>query len=144
MKKEDTVNKQFLPALFTNYCTLKWKNIYIYLKKALESENSLLCIICLPGAGTMIGVKSGKVMGYSARNKRCAICEAASRTGQAKVRCHDCRLNCSGSSKAMEPDMGKKDNPQSMLLTFISCISILLIKVAFLLTNLVIIKCAMY
>ena len=37
----------------------------------------------------MIGIKSGKVIGYSTRNKRCAICEAASRTGQAKVRCHD-------------------------------------------------------
>ena len=92
----------------------------------------------------MIGIKSGKVIGYSTRNNRCAICEAASRTRQAKVRCHDCRLNWSGSSKAMEPDMGKKDNPQSMLFTFISRISILEIKVAFLLRNLVIIKFAMY
>ena len=92
----------------------------------------------------MIGIKFGKVIGYSTRNKRCAICEAASRTGQAKVRCHDCRLNWSGSSKAVEPDMGKKDNPQSMLLTFMSCISILEIKVAFLHRNLVINKCAMY
>ena len=90
----------------------------------------------------MIGVKSGKVIGYSTRNKRCAICEAASRTGQAKVRCHDCRLNWSGSSKAMEPDMGKKDNPKSMLL--IARTLILEIKVAFLLRHLVIIKCAMY
>ena len=92
----------------------------------------------------MIGIKSGQVIEYSTRNKRCAICEAASRTGQAKVRCHDCRLNWSGSSKAMEPDMGKKHNPQSMLLTIIAHISILEIKVAFLLRNLVIIKCAMY
>ena len=92
----------------------------------------------------MIGIKSGKVIGYSTRNKRCAICGAASSTGQAKVRCHDCRLNWSGSSEAMEPDMGKKDNPQSMLLTFMSRISILEIKVAFLLGNLVINKCAMY
>jgi len=90
----------------------------------------------------MIGVKSGKVIGYSTRNKRCAICEAASRTGQAKVRCHDCRLNWSGSSKAMEPDMGKKDNPKSMLL--IARTLILEIKVAFLLRHLVIIKCAFY
>ena len=83
----------------------------------------------------MIGIKSGKVIGYSTRNKRCAICEAASRTGQAKVRCHDCRLNWSDSSKAMEPNMGKKDNPQStcVLLTFMSRISILEIKVGFLL-----------
>ena len=92
----------------------------------------------------MIGIKCGKVIGYSTRNKRCAICEAASRSGQAKVRCHDCRLNWSGSSKAMEPDMGKKYNPQSMLLTFISCIIIFEITVAFLLRNLVIIKCSIY
>ena len=52
--------------------------------------------------------------------------------------------NWSGSSKAMEPDMSKKHNPQSMLLTIIAHISILEIKVAFLLRNLVIIKCAMY
>ena len=90
----------------------------------------------------MIGVKSGKVIGYSTRNIRCAICETASRTGQAKVRCHDCRLNWSGSSKAMESDMGKKDNPKSMLL--IARILIFEIKIAFLFRNLVIIKCAMY
>lgn len=90
----------------------------------------------------MIGIKSGKVIGYSTRNKRCAICEAASRTGLAKVRCHDCRLNWSGSSKAMEPDMGKKDNPKSMLL--IAHILILKIKLAFLLRNLVIFKFAMH
>ena len=90
----------------------------------------------------MIGIKSGKVIGYGTRNKRCATSEAASRTGQAKVRCHDCRLNWSGSSKAMEPDMGKKDNPKSMLL--IARTLILEIKVAFLLRHLVIIKCAFY
>ena len=90
----------------------------------------------------MISIKSGKVIGYSTRNKRCAISEAASRTGQAKVRCHDYRLNWSGSSKAMEPDMGKKDNPKSMLL--IARTLILEIKVAFLVRNLVILKCAMY
>ena len=67
-------------------------------------------------------------------------CEVASRTGQAKVRCHDCRLNWSGSSKATEPDMGKKDNPQSILLTSISFISILEIKVAFLVLRNVIIE----
>ena len=86
----------------------------------------------------MIGIKSGKVIGYSTRNKRCAVCEAASRAGQAKVRSHDCRLNWSGSSKTMEPDMGKKDSPQSMLLAFISGISILETR------TFVIIKCIMY
>lgn len=59
----------------------------------------------LPGAGTMIGIRSGKVIAYGTRNKRCAICEAAARQGQEKARCHNCRFNWSGSSKAMEPDI---------------------------------------
>ena len=54
----------------------------------------------------MIGLKSGKVIAYGTRTKRCAVCEAASRKGE-RPRSHDCRLNWSGSSKAMEPDIGK-------------------------------------
>ncbi|XP_044167665.1 uncharacterized protein LOC114976984 [Acropora millepora] len=57
------------------------------------------------GVGTMIGLKSGKVIAYGTRTKRCAVCGAASRKGE-KPRSHDCRLNWSGSSKAMEPDIG--------------------------------------
>ena len=51
----------------------------------------------------MIGLRSGKVLGYSTRTKRCAVCEAASRKNRAPSS-HDCRLNWNGSSKAMEPD----------------------------------------
>lgn len=52
----------------------------------------------------MIGIKSGKVIGYRTRNKRCAICEAADRKGK-QPRQHDCRLNWNKSSKAMEADV---------------------------------------
>ena len=52
----------------------------------------------------MIGLRSGKVIAYSTRNKRCAVCQAAERGGH-QPRSHDCRLNWSGSSKAMEPDV---------------------------------------
>lgn len=52
----------------------------------------------------MIGLRSGKVIAYSTRNKRCAVCQAAERSGR-KATSHDCRLNWSGSSKAMEPDV---------------------------------------
>lgn len=56
------------------------------------------------GVGSMIGLRSGKVIAYSTRNKRCAVCQAAERSGR-KATSHDCRLNWSGSSKAMEPDV---------------------------------------
>ena len=53
----------------------------------------------------MIGLKSGKVIAYGTRTKRCAVCGAASRKGE-RPRSHDCQPNWSGSSKAMEPDIG--------------------------------------
>lgn len=52
----------------------------------------------------MIGIKSGKVIGYGTRTKRCAICEVAERNAK-QPRQHDCRLNWSASSKAMEADV---------------------------------------
>ncbi|XP_022808445.1 uncharacterized protein LOC111345433 [Stylophora pistillata] len=57
----------------------------------------------LTGVGSMVGLKSGKVICYGSRSRRCATCETASR--QSKEPCiHDCRLNWEGSSKAMEAD----------------------------------------
>jgi len=52
----------------------------------------------------MIGVKSGRVIAYGTRTKRCATCEAADRNAK-KPRKHDYRLNWSGSSKNMEADV---------------------------------------
>jgi len=48
----------------------------------------------------LIGHKSGKILGYATRVKRCAMCKA----GRPKE-LHDCRVNFTGSAKAMEPDM---------------------------------------
>ena len=56
-------------------------------------KHVLVFMFCLPGAGTMIGLKSGKVLAYGTRNKRCAICKAAERKGHRKARIHDCRMN---------------------------------------------------
>lgn len=53
----------------------------------------------------MIGARSGKVIGYATRTKRCAVCEASQRLNKLP-RDHDCRVNWSGSAKAMEPDVG--------------------------------------
>ena len=48
----------------------------------------------------MIGLSSGKVVGYSARTKRCAVCEAAKRSGK-ELRSLDCRMNCTASTKVL-------------------------------------------
>ena len=51
----------------------------------------------------VLGIKTGKVIGYATRSKRCATCQAATRTGR-KAKYHDCRCNWDGSSKSMEAD----------------------------------------
>ena len=56
----------------------------------------------LNGYCALIGLKSGKILDYCTRNRKCRICEAGQVTG--KVKDHDCRLNFYGSSKSMEAD----------------------------------------
>ncbi|XP_066016700.1 uncharacterized protein [Pocillopora verrucosa] len=58
----------------------------------------------LTGVGSMVGLKTGKVICYGSRSKRCATCETANRQSK-KPWIHDCRLNWEGSSKAMEADV---------------------------------------
>ena len=55
--------------------------------------------------GSMIGLKTGKVIAYGTRTKLCAVCQSAECIGQ-EPRKHDCHCNWSGSSKVMEPDVG--------------------------------------
>jgi hypothetical protein len=52
----------------------------------------------------MIGHNTGKIVGYGLRCKSCRICSWAKTKGQTP-REHDCVVNFTGSSKAMEPDM---------------------------------------
>lgn len=35
----------------------------------------------LKGVGSMVGLRSGKVLAYSTRNKRCTVCQSAKRSG---------------------------------------------------------------
>ncbi|VDI14646.1 Hypothetical predicted protein [Mytilus galloprovincialis] len=66
----------------------------------------------------MIGKKTGKVVGYSARYKRCRKCDVAKFKKRLPTK-HKCRKNWCGSAKSMEPDMiveilkdaKKKDTP---------------------------------
>ena len=52
----------------------------------------------------MIGAQTGKSIGYSVRSKFCNTCDESTRTGKTPKK-HDCRMNWSGSAKAMEQDM---------------------------------------
>ncbi|XP_043281560.1 uncharacterized protein [Venturia canescens] len=51
----------------------------------------------LTGHGIAVGSKSGKVLAYGTKNKRCIRCEKGHKPSD-----HDCRLNHTGSSKSME------------------------------------------
>ncbi|XP_063433536.1 uncharacterized protein LOC134715345 isoform X2 [Mytilus trossulus] len=58
----------------------------------------------LTGHCSMIGSKTGKILGYKWRSKSCRICQKAEHEGKI-VRKHTCRKNFTGSAKAMDPDM---------------------------------------
>ncbi|XP_061193563.1 uncharacterized protein LOC133201777 [Saccostrea echinata] len=56
------------------------------------------------GHSVLIGDKSGKILRYDYRCRKCRLCENAKRKGIQPID-HDCRKNWDGSAKAMEPDM---------------------------------------
>lgn len=56
----------------------------------------------LNGYCAIIGLKTGKVLDFCTRNRKCRICDIGLING--KIKEHDCRLNCYSSSKAMEAD----------------------------------------
>lgn len=58
----------------------------------------------LSGHCSMIGAKTGKVVGYNVRSKFCKTCDNSAKKGKTPNK-HDCRMNWSGSAKAMEQDM---------------------------------------
>ena len=66
----------------------------------------------IAGHASFIGAKTGKLIGYELRCKKCAICDAAAKLN-IEVSQHDCRKNWTGSAKAMEPTLAV-----SMLKTF--------------------------
>ena len=77
-----------------------WDQVYL----VMTSSYGLLSSFYrswLPGGSAF---REGVGIGYNTRTKRCATCKAASRNGYPS-RKHDCRLNWTRSSKAMEPDV---------------------------------------
>ncbi|XP_052223037.1 uncharacterized protein LOC127838944 isoform X1 [Dreissena polymorpha] len=59
----------------------------------------------LSGHCSMVGTKTGKVFAYAVRTKTCRVCSQHKKKGNDPCKLHDCRINWSGSAKAMEPDM---------------------------------------
>jgi len=55
----------------------------------------------LNGYATIIGFLTGKILDYTTRNRKCAMCEK-----EHDPKKHDCRKNFVGSAKAMEADAG--------------------------------------
>ena len=58
----------------------------------------------LTGVGVAMGAKTGKVLSYATRHKRCSTCSLAESKGKPAPE-HDCRQNWCGSAKAMEADI---------------------------------------
>lgn len=56
------------------------------------------------GAGTAIGLKTGKVLSYATRNTLCRVCDEAQKKKQ-ESGAHDCRRNHHSSSKSMEANV---------------------------------------
>lgn len=54
------------------------------------------------GYSAIIGLYTGKVLGYCTRNRKCATCSSDLKTGKRTE--HDCRMNFFGTAKAMEAD----------------------------------------
>ena len=51
---------------------------------------------------SVLGLTTGQVLDFATKTKTCRICKNAMKAGK-KANVHDCRLNHSASSKAMEP-----------------------------------------
>uniref|UniRef100_A0A8W8P2F2 Exonuclease domain-containing protein n=1 Tax=Magallana gigas TaxID=29159 RepID=A0A8W8P2F2_MAGGI len=66
----------------------------------------------LTGHCSMIGSQTGKIVGYSVRNKFCRQCDNATERNQLPPP-HNCKRNWTGSSKSMEPDMNQ-GNPDGI------------------------------
>ena len=88
---------------------------------AVADENGLIGLACsydmgwqkrgrafnsLTGHGAVMGLQTGKVMGYSSRNKRCRFCDSPRGKENAHhEKKHDCRKNHTGSLKIMETEV---------------------------------------
>lgn len=65
----------------------------------------------LGGYGVFIGTQSSKIIEYATRNRKCRLCDNGHPQSD-----HDCRLNFSGSAKAMEADAAAKMITESTIL----------------------------
>uniref|UniRef100_A0A8W8NYC9 Exonuclease domain-containing protein n=1 Tax=Magallana gigas TaxID=29159 RepID=A0A8W8NYC9_MAGGI len=80
------------------------KDICVSVDAGWQKRGSGKAYDSMSGHATMIGTRTGKVVGYSVRTKSCRVCSHASKTGT-NPQPHDCKQNWNGSAKAMEQDM---------------------------------------
>ncbi|XP_067664302.1 uncharacterized protein [Haliotis asinina] len=80
------------------------RRISVSVDAGWQKRGSGKCYDSLSGHCSMIGNKTGKVLGYSIRSKSCRMCYEAFKANRTPTE-HDCKKNWDGSSKGMEPDM---------------------------------------
>lgn len=71
---------------------------------AYQRRGSGRCYNSLSGTATLIGKRTGKIVGFSARYKRCRKCDVAKAKHRTPNK-HACKKNWTGTAKSMEPDM---------------------------------------
>lgn len=70
-----------------------------------KSYNSLY------GYGSLIGLYTGRILDYATRSRKCRMCDIGRQRDD-----HDCRLNFTGSAKAMEPSAAVEITTRSSIL----------------------------
>lgn len=80
------------------------KDICVSVDAGWQKRGSGKAYDSMSGHATMIGTRTGKVVGYSVRTKSYRVCSHASKTGT-NPQPHDCKQNWNGSAKALEQDM---------------------------------------
>ncbi|XP_061186114.1 uncharacterized protein LOC133195733 [Saccostrea echinata] len=100
----ETIQEALEQEVLTTSMSNQSPSITVSVDGAWQKRGSGRSYDSLTGHCSMIGSQTGKIVGYSFRNKSCRICERAEKNNQAPVP-HGCKRNWTGSSKSMESDM---------------------------------------
>ncbi|XP_062592816.1 uncharacterized protein LOC134254308, partial [Saccostrea cucullata] len=79
-------------------------SITVSMDGAWQKRGSGRSFESLTGHCSMVGNETGKILGYSVRNKSCKICDTAAENHQLPAP-HNCKRNWTVPCKSMEPDM---------------------------------------
>nr|XP_022311952.1 uncharacterized protein LOC111117163 [Crassostrea virginica] len=104
MLQSECPDKATLPVENFAISETNYREITASADGAYQRRGSGRCHNSLSGVASLIGKQTGKVIAFTARYKRCRICNLSKKQHK-KPRQHTCRRNWGGSAKAMEPDM---------------------------------------